>query len=174
MAELAAGQESVRQPDASSTTSAHHTTSALAPFLVGAAAAFGAHETGHLLFDSVFHAHPVVKKVSFHGVPFFAITHDAGLSARREFVIDCDRIVAENLPMLTRVVVAIDPAVTSGEDADETGIVVAGIDQAGHVYILEDLTCRVSPQEWVRIAQQAYTEYGADRIVADGVAGRVK
>src|SRR5690606_9750029 len=35
------------------------------------------------------------------------------------------------LPDLTRVVVAIDPAVTSGEDADETGIVVAGKDATG-------------------------------------------
>ena len=32
-------------------------------------------------------------------------------------------------PQMTRVVVAIDPAVTSGEGADETGIVVAGKDQ---------------------------------------------
>ena len=31
-------------------------------------------------------------------------------------------------PEMTRVVVAIDPAVTSGEEADETGIVVAGKD----------------------------------------------
>ena len=26
--------------------------------------------------------------MSFHGLPFFAITHDSGLSPRREFVID--------------------------------------------------------------------------------------
>ena len=48
----------------------------------------GAHESGHLLFDGIFAAHPGVKKVSFHGLPFFAITHDTGLSPRREFVID--------------------------------------------------------------------------------------
>ena len=29
-------------------------------------------------------------------------------------------------PQMTRVVVAIDPAVTSGDEADETGIIVAG------------------------------------------------
>ena len=32
-------------------------------------------------------------------------------------------------PPLARIVVAIDPAVTAGEDSDETGIVVAGIDR---------------------------------------------
>ena len=34
-------------------------------------------------------------------------------------------------PAMTRVVVAIDPAVTSGEEADETGIIVAGKDHNG-------------------------------------------
>jgi hypothetical protein len=91
MAELAAAQEPVRQVDPSSTTSEHRTASALGrfgKFLGGAAAGLGAHESGHLLFDGIFDAHPRVKKVSFHGIPFFAITHDPGLSPRREFVID--------------------------------------------------------------------------------------
>ena len=87
-AELAGAQEPARQPDPSSTTSEHRTASALGGFLTGAAAGLGAHESGHLLFDAIFDAHPGVKKVSFHGLPFFAITHDAGLSPRREFVID--------------------------------------------------------------------------------------
>lgn len=57
-------------------------------FLGGGALALAAHESGHLLFNGIFDAHPGIKKVSFHGIPFFAITHDAGLSPRREFVID--------------------------------------------------------------------------------------
>ena len=48
----------------------------------------GAHEGGHLLFDGIFDAHPGVQKVTFHGVPFFAITHDPGSSDRKEFTID--------------------------------------------------------------------------------------
>lgn len=71
----------------SAATSEHRATS-LAVFLVGGAAALGAHESGHLLFDSIFDAHAGVKKVSFHGIPFFAITHDAGLPRRQEFTID--------------------------------------------------------------------------------------
>ena len=88
MAEPASAQERVRQPDPSSTTSEHRTASAVGQFLTGAAAGLAAHESGHLLFDGIFDAHPGIKKVSFHGLPFFAITHDAGLSPRREFVID--------------------------------------------------------------------------------------
>jgi hypothetical protein len=57
-------------------------------FLGGAAVALGAHEGGHLLFDGIFGAHPRLEKVSFHGIPFFAITHDASLSRRKEFTID--------------------------------------------------------------------------------------
>ena len=47
-------------------------------------------------------------------------------------------------------VVAIDPAVTSGEEADETGIIVAGKDHNGHGYVLADLSGRYPPIEWAR------------------------
>ena len=50
-------------------------------------------------------------------------------------------------PGMTRVVVAIDPAVTSGKEADETGIVVAGKDQNGHGYVLADISGRYPPTE---------------------------
>ncbi len=70
------------------TQSVQSTAATAGLFLLGGATAFGAHEAGHLLFDTIFDAHPGVKKVSFHGVPFFAITHDAGLSDRQEYVID--------------------------------------------------------------------------------------
>jgi phage terminase large subunit-like protein len=70
-------------------------------------------------------------------------------------------------PDFVRVVVAIDPAVTSGEDADETGIVVAakGVDGLG--YVLADRTCRMSPDGWANRAVSAFDEFGADRIVAE-------
>ena len=88
MAGLASAQEPPSQTGPSSTTNEHRTASALAGFLAGAAVGLGAHESGHLIFDGIFDAHPGIKKVDFHGLPFFAITHDSGLSPRREFVID--------------------------------------------------------------------------------------
>ena len=57
-------------------------------FLGGAAVAFGAHEAGHLLFDGIFDAKPDIRKVSFHGIPFFAISHASGLPSKQEFTID--------------------------------------------------------------------------------------
>lgn len=68
---------------------------------------------------------------------------------------------------LVRVVVAIDPAVTSGEESDETGIIVAGKDNKGHGYVLADRSGRYAPLEWARRAIELYHEHGADRIVAE-------
>ncbi len=78
-----------------------------------------------------------------------------------------DETRAERAPELTRIVVAIDPATTSGDDADETGIVVAGRDARGHGYVLADLSCRASPDTWARIAVGAYRTWQADRIVGE-------
>jgi predicted phage terminase large subunit-like protein len=70
-------------------------------------------------------------------------------------------------PKLLRIVVAIDPAVTSGEEADETGVIVAGLGADGHGYVLDDLSGRFAPHEWARRAVAAYRSHGADRIVAE-------
>ncbi len=70
-------------------------------------------------------------------------------------------------PLLARIVVAIDPAATSGESADETGIIVAGKDGDAGGWILADASGRYQPAEWAKIAIAAYRAHGADRIVAE-------
>ncbi len=84
-------------------------------------------------------------------------------------VIEASRIAAA--PPLRRIVVAIDPAATSGADADETGIIVAGVaakfDRAAHGYVLADLSGRYAPPEWARIAIGAWHAHAADRVVAE-------
>jgi phage terminase large subunit-like protein len=78
--------------------------------------------------------------------------------------LDRDRVA--KAPELERVVVAIDPAVTSGEDADETGIIVAGV-AGDHAYVLEDASGRYQPHEWAQRAIALYQRHAADRIVAE-------
>ena len=39
------------------------------------------------MFDVAFDAKPALERVSFHGLPFFAITHRDDLSPSREFII---------------------------------------------------------------------------------------
>jgi len=74
-------------------------------------------------------------------------------------------------PEARRIVVAIDPAATSGEDADETGIVVASIAWDGHGYVLEDLSGRFAPHDWAARALGAYRRFRADRIVGEANNG---
>jgi phage terminase large subunit-like protein len=81
--------------------------------------------------------------------------------------LDALRIVPTAVPPLKRIVVAIDPAVTSGEDADETGIIVAGIDYRGNGYILDDGSGVMPPNEWATLAIKLYNQRGADRIIAE-------
>lgn len=68
---------------------------------------------------------------------------------------------------LRRVVVSVDPAVTSNAESDLTGIIVAGIDVNGCSYILEDATDRYTPEQWATKAVDLYHKYSADRIVAE-------
>ena len=75
------------------------------------------------------------------------------------------------MPDLKRIVVAIDPAVSSHEGSAETGIVAAGVDEAGHGYILEDVSKRGTPLEWANEAVAAYNRLKADRIVAEANQG---
>ena len=73
----------------------------------------------------------------------------------------------EAVPDLSRIVVALDPAVTSNAESDMTGIVVAGIDVNGVAYVLGDYTDRLSPQGWASKAIELYHQHQADRIVAE-------
>ncbi|HEX6841401.1 MAG TPA: terminase family protein [Stellaceae bacterium] len=78
-----------------------------------------------------------------------------------------DRAKVAAAPALRRVVVAIDPAVSTGEEADETGILVAALGQDGHGYVLDDLSARLAPAGWARRAIAAYHAHHADRVVAE-------
>lgn len=78
-----------------------------------------------------------------------------------------DELRRAKAPDLARIVVAIDPAVTSMDGSDETGILVAGKGVDGHAYVLGDRSCRLSPDGWARRAVIAYHEFRADRILAE-------
>ena len=74
-------------------------------------------------------------------------------------------------PELVRVVVAVDPAVSSRPGSAETGIVVAGVDEDGHAYVLEDASGRMSPDGWARRAIGMLDKHGADRIIGEANNG---
>jgi phage terminase large subunit-like protein len=73
------------------------------------------------------------------------------------------------LPDMKRVVVAIDPSGTRGQEdnGDSVGIIVAGLGTDNFGYILADRTCKLSPDGWGRVAVNAYRSFKADRIIAE-------
>jgi phage terminase large subunit-like protein len=76
---------------------------------------------------------------------------------------------AGQLPVMRRVVVAVDPSGTRGEEdsGDSVGIVVAGLGLDEKGYVLADRTCKLSPDAWGREVVRAYREFKADRVVAE-------
>jgi phage terminase large subunit-like protein len=72
---------------------------------------------------------------------------------------------------LRRVVIAVDPATTSGDQSDETGIVIAGTDSAGMAWVLGDYSLRGSPSQWASAVARACADFGATEIVAEANAG---
>jgi phage terminase large subunit-like protein len=79
--------------------------------------------------------------------------------------IDAARVRAA--PELERVVIAVDPPVTSGPKADACGIVAAGR-AGGDAYVLADRTQEnATPLQWASEAARAYADFAADAIVVE-------
>jgi hypothetical protein len=79
---IVAAQEPEAAPAADDSNAARILTS-----LGGAAVGLLTHEAGHFALDVTFDAEPRFRRVEFANIPFFAITHRAGLSPRREYAI---------------------------------------------------------------------------------------
>ncbi len=83
-----------------------------------------------------------------------------------------DDLRVNRVPELRRIVVAIDPPKSSEEGASEAGIVVVGIADNEHCYVLDDVSIdRATPSAWARQAIAAYYKYAADRVIGESNAG---
>jgi len=75
---------------------------------------------------------------------------------------------ASEAPPLTRVVVALDPPVTSTKASDACGIVVAGLGEDKRAYVLADRTLQGrEPDVWANAALAAYDDFHADCLVVE-------
>lgn len=72
-----------------------------------------------------------------------------------------------SVPMLSRIVVAIDPPASSTESSNECGLVAAGMEASTAAYVLADRSGVMSPREWGAKAVKLYKELEADCIVAE-------
>lgn len=76
-----------------------------------------------------------------------------------------------NTDDLDDIKIGVDPPKTSGEDADECGIVVAGR-KGRHAFVLDDLSEQgLTPEEWAAKVVTAYEDYKAGGIIAESNAG---
>jgi predicted phage terminase large subunit-like protein len=84
--------------------------------------------------------------------------------------LDAGRVASAALPKLQRVVVGVDPAAKApagGDKTSETGIVVAALGEDGRGYVLDDLSCRLSPAGWARKVAAAFDRYSANAVVVE-------
>ncbi len=80
--------------------------------------------------------------------------------------IDAGRVTAA--PALKRVVVAVDPPVTSGARADRCGIIVAGHCAKGEIYVLHDASVQgLTPAGWAEAVRRAAETHEAGAIIAE-------
>lgn len=80
------------------------------------------------------------------------------------------RVARADVPKLRRIVVAVDPSGAKNaldQTHDAIGIVVCGLGEDGHGYLLADYTILDHPNVWARAAVSAFRTFEADCIVGE-------
>lgn len=78
-------------------------------------------------------------------------------------LLDSGRV--QECPVLVKVAVGWDPATTSGERSDEHGIVVVGVDENSHGYVLEDVSKIMTPDKAAMEVARMVKKWGANMVV---------
>jgi hypothetical protein len=73
----------------------------------------------------------------------------------------------DQAPEMSRVLVSVDPPISSEPKSDEAGIIVGGLGVDTRGYVLADYSMRGQPREWAQRAVDAYDLHEADAIVAE-------
>ena len=98
------------------------------------------------------------------------ILNDVPGALWRRSSIEDYRIGPDKAPEMSRIVVSVDPAVSSHESSNETGIVCAGLGKSQgspEAYVFDDASGVYSPDAWARQAAALYHRHDADCIVAE-------
>jgi phage terminase large subunit-like protein len=66
-----------------------------------------------------------------------------------------------------RIVIGVDPAGSTAEWADQTGIVVCALGHDSHLYVLEDASGSFTPSQWAQVCVDLYHRHRADRICVE-------
>ena len=97
------------------------------------------------------------------------IDEDENALWKREWL---EKARLSSYPPIARIVVAIDPAMSTRPNSSETGIVVVGADmRREHAYVLADESGRLTPHGWATRAVHLFDKFNATRIIAEDNAG---
>ena len=98
------------------------------------------------------------------------IDEDENALWKREWI---EKARLSSYPPIARIVVSIDPAMSTRPNSSETGIVVVGADMhREHAYVLADESGRLTPQGWAMRSVHLFDKFGATRIHRRGQRGR--
>jgi phage terminase large subunit-like protein len=108
-------------------------------------------ETSPITFNSLYQQSP--KNID-----------DMGLLWNRDII---EKFRIKVLPEKLKIVVAIDPAITSSSNSDETGLIIVGKDSNDKGYVIEDASGRYTPEQWGKLSKELFDKYDADYYVAE-------
>jgi phage terminase large subunit-like protein len=85
--------------------------------------------------------------------------------------------VAREPKYYRRIVVSVDPSGTRGagidssgarkKGGDDIGVLIVGLGDDGHGYVLDDHTTDLGPGQWGRVVTNAYHQYEADAVLGE-------
>lgn len=70
-----------------------------------------------------------------------------------------------------KIIIAVDPSVSSSKAHDETGIIVCATDEMHDAYVIDDLSTHAPPDEWAKTVALAYEKYNAEYVVFENNQG---
>lgn len=105
-------------------------------------------------------AHAMIEKARVKEAPWH---YECGKRCK----VDCECSDRRKVSSLRRIMVGVDPAATSGENANESGIVAVSSCTDADLYVLADRSAILSPAGWAGAAIDLYDELQADRIIAE-------
>jgi phage terminase large subunit-like protein len=65
------------------------------------------------------------------------------------------------------IILGLDPAISTHEDSDVTGIVAAGLNARDHIAVLDDLSAKLKPEDWADIVCDWHANRGASGCVIE-------
>lgn len=80
-------------------------------------------------------------------------------------ILDATRV--ESAPELVEIAVAVDPAIATNPDNDETGVIAGGLGVDGHIYVLTDASGRMKPEKWGAVVVKTAEQLETDTVVGE-------